>query len=147
MEINLPVIAGGISTTIFALSTLPMLLKVARTKDLKSYSLGNILLSNLGNVVHSVYIFNLPAGPIWLLHAFYLVTTGLMLVWFLRYEWCPGLRFSGFWAYTRRLIHVNRRPANTPSKYPAWGMPPRGKCLTLVSSRSVKGVLNRGTVE
>jgi hypothetical protein len=36
------------------------------------------------------YVFNLPAGPIWLLHAFYLVTTGLMLVWYLRYEWQPS---------------------------------------------------------
>jgi hypothetical protein len=34
MEINLPVIAGTISTTIFALSTLPMLLKAFKTKDL-----------------------------------------------------------------------------------------------------------------
>ena len=87
MEMNLPVLAGAISTTIFALSTLPMLVKASRTKDLSSYSLGNILLANVGNVVHSVYVFSLPAGPIWLLHAFYLVTTALMLVWYLRYEW------------------------------------------------------------
>ena len=87
MEMNLPVIAGAISTTIFALSTLPMLLKAFRTKDLSSYSLGNILLANIGNAVHSVYVFSLPVGPIWLLHAFYLVTTAMMLVWYVRYEW------------------------------------------------------------
>lgn len=86
MDINLPVIAGSISTMIFAFSTLPMLLKAFRTKDLKSYSLGNILLANIGNVIHSVYVFNLPLGPIWLLHTFYLITTCLMLVWYLRYE-------------------------------------------------------------
>lgn len=86
MNMELPVIAGAISTTIFALSTLPMLLKAFRTKDLRSYSLSNILLSNVGNLIHSVYVFSLPAGPIWLLHSFYLVTTGLMLVWYLRYE-------------------------------------------------------------
>jgi len=91
MEMNLPVIAGTISTTIFALSTLPMLLKALRTKDLRSYSLGNILLANVGNVIHSVYVFNLPFGPIWLLHVFNLVTTGLMLAWYLRYEWQPGI--------------------------------------------------------
>src|SRR5262245_54748520 len=91
MDMNLPVIAGTVSTTIFAFSTLPMLLKAVRTKDLKSYSLGNILLANVGNAIHSVYVFNLPPGPIWLLHAFYLVTTGLMLVWYLRYEWRPGI--------------------------------------------------------
>ena len=86
---NLPVIAGVISTTIFALSTLPMLFKAFRTKDLSSYSLGNILLANVGNVVYSVYVFDLPPGPIWLLHSFYLVTTALMLFWYVRYEWRP----------------------------------------------------------
>jgi uncharacterized protein with PQ loop repeat len=83
MDMNLPVIAGVISTTIFALSMLPMLLKAYRTRDLKSYSLGNILLCNVGNVIHSVYVFSLPAGPIWVLHMFYLIATGLMLVWYL----------------------------------------------------------------
>jgi hypothetical protein len=90
METNLPVIAGSISTIIFALSTLPMLFKAFQTKDLTSYSLGNILLANVGNVVHSLYVFSLPLGPIWLLHSFYLVTTAMMLVWYLRYE--RGLR-------------------------------------------------------
>jgi hypothetical protein len=90
MEISLPVIAGMISTAIFALSTLPMLRKAVQTKDLSSYSLSNIVLSNAGNVVHAVYVFHLPPGPLWLLHSFYLVTTGLMLVWYLRYERLPG---------------------------------------------------------
>jgi PQ loop repeat. len=89
MEMNLPVIAGVISSTIFTISTLPMLWKAFRTKDRKSYSLSNILLSNVGNIIHSIYIFHLPMGPIWLLHSFYLVTTGLMLAWYLRYEWQP----------------------------------------------------------
>ena len=87
MELNLPVIAGMISTTIFALSTLPMLLKAFKTKDLRSYSLGNLLLANVGNLIYCVYVFHLPAGPIWLLHSFYLLTTALMLVWYLRYQW------------------------------------------------------------
>jgi uncharacterized protein with PQ loop repeat len=92
MDIDLPLIAGTVSTVIFALSTWPMLLKAFQTKDMKSYSLGNILLSNVGNVIHSIYVFHLPAGPIWLLHGFYLVTTALMLVWYLRYEWRPRPR-------------------------------------------------------
>jgi uncharacterized protein with PQ loop repeat len=91
MEINVPVIAGALSTLLFILSMLPMLWKAFRLKDLKSYSLGNILLSNLGNLIHSMYVFHLPPGPVWLLHTFYLVTMGLMLVWYLRYEWRPGL--------------------------------------------------------
>lgn len=85
MDISLPVIAGAISTTIFAASTLPMLWKARRSKDLGSYSLGNMLLANAGNVVHSVYVFDLPMGPVWALHSFYLVSTALMLIWYLRY--------------------------------------------------------------
>jgi hypothetical protein len=91
MDISLPVMAGMISTTIFACSELPMLLKAFRTKDLRSYSLGNILLANAGNVIHSVYVFHLPAGPIWALHSFYLLSTALMLAWYLRYQWWPRL--------------------------------------------------------
>ena len=85
MNVALPVIAGAISTAVFALSALPMLVKAARTKDMSSYSLGNIVLSNVGNVIHSIYVFHLPAGPVWVLHCFYLVSTGLMLLWYLRY--------------------------------------------------------------
>jgi len=83
---NLPIIAGTASTLIFAASTLPMLVKAYRTHDLSSYSLGNILLANVGNAVHSVYVFSLPAGPLWVLHSFYLASTALMLTWFLRYR-------------------------------------------------------------
>ena len=89
MDRTFPVLAGAVSSVIFACSTLPMLVKAARTKDLSSYSLGNILLSNLGNVVHSVYVFHLPAGPIWVLHTFYLLSTALMLIWYLRYTESP----------------------------------------------------------
>ncbi|MBT2537161.1 hypothetical protein [Arthrobacter sp. ISL-69] len=83
---NLPVLAGTFSTVLFALGMLPMLLKAARTKDLASYSLSNLVLSNVANAVHSVYVFHLPAGPIWLLHAVYVVASALMLVWWLRYR-------------------------------------------------------------
>lgn len=65
---------------------MPMLIKAFRTKDLKSYSLAQIVLANVGNLIHSLYVYSLPAGPIWLLHAFYLITTALMLVWYLRYQ-------------------------------------------------------------
>ncbi len=83
---SVPVLAGMVSTVIFAASTLPMLVKAHRTRDLSSYSLGNMLLANLGNAVHSVYVFSLPAGPLWVLHSFYLLSTGLMLTWFVRYH-------------------------------------------------------------
>ena len=89
MEIDLPMIAGFISTTLFALGTLPMLAKAFRTKNLASYSLGNILMSNVGNLIYSIYVFHLPLGPIWFLHGYNLLTTGLMLVWYLKYEGRP----------------------------------------------------------
>ncbi len=86
MEMRLATIAGFVSSGLFALGTLPMLGKVIHTRNLASYSLGNIVLNNVGNVIYSLYVFNLPAGPVWFLHGYNLVTTGLMLVWYLRYE-------------------------------------------------------------
>ncbi len=86
MDIDLPVIAGFISTALFALGTLPMLVKAFRTKNLASYSLGNMLMSNVGNIVYSLYVFRLPPGPVWFLHSYNLVSTALMLVWYLKYE-------------------------------------------------------------
>lgn len=83
---DLAVLAGVLSTGLFAMSYLPMLVKAARTKDLSSYSLGNIAITNVGNAVHSVYVFSLPLGPIWFLHTFYLVASALMLIWFLKYR-------------------------------------------------------------
>jgi uncharacterized protein with PQ loop repeat len=82
---NIPLAAGMVSTGLFVLSVLPMLVKAWRTKDLSSYSPGNIVTSNVANLVYAVYVFSLPLGPIWLLHSFYLVATGLMLFWYLRY--------------------------------------------------------------
>ena len=95
MNLDLPspaVLAGVASTVLFVCSTLPMLAKAWHTRDLASYSLGQLLLSNLGNAVYSVYVFSLPAGPIWALHCFYVASTATMLVWFLRYGghgWAP----------------------------------------------------------
>ncbi len=86
MDMNLPTIAGFISTALFAVGTLPMLAKAFRTRNLASYSLGNILLSNVGNLIYSLYVFQLPPGPVWFLHSYNLLSTGLMLVWYLKYE-------------------------------------------------------------
>lgn len=90
MSTTLPMLAGTVSTVIFAGSALPMLTKAARTRELSSYSLGNLALANVGNVVHSVYVFHLPPGPIWVLHGFYLVSSALMLGWFLRFGVLPA---------------------------------------------------------
>ncbi|MBF4767647.1 hypothetical protein ISU10_07700 [Nocardioides agariphilus] len=82
---EMAVLAGSMSTAIFVGSALPMLAKAARTRDLDSYSRGQLVLANLGNAVNSVYVFSLPVGPIWFLHLFNLACTLLMLVWHLRY--------------------------------------------------------------
>jgi hypothetical protein len=89
MDVGVPALAGAIATVIFAVGALPMVVKAARTKDLRSYSRSNILLSNMGNVIQSVYVFNLPIGPIWVLHSFYVLTTALMLIWYVRYTHLP----------------------------------------------------------
>ena len=89
MNTSLSVLAGSVSTAIFIASTLPMLLKAGRTKDLASYSLGNILLANIGNLTYAVYVFSLPLGPVWALHGFHLCATGLMLFWYLRHARRP----------------------------------------------------------
>jgi uncharacterized protein with PQ loop repeat len=83
---NLPILAGMVSTLLFAASNLPMLVKAARTKNLSSYSVGSMAMINVANAVHSVYVFSLPLGPIWVLHSFYLVASALMLALCLRYR-------------------------------------------------------------
>jgi hypothetical protein len=82
---DMAVLAGSLSTAVFVSSSLPMLAKAARTRDLDSYSRGQLVLANLGNALNSFYVFTLPIGPIWFLHVFNLVCTLLMLSWHVRY--------------------------------------------------------------
>ena len=63
-----------------------MLCKAARTKELGSYSLGYLALANIGNGFYTVYVVSLPLGPIWALHSFCVMSSALMLLWYLRYE-------------------------------------------------------------
>jgi hypothetical protein len=74
------------STILFATSALPMVIRAIRTRDLESYSPANLVLANLGNAVHCIYVVHLPPGPIWFLHGFYVVTSALMLLWWLRFH-------------------------------------------------------------
>ena len=60
-------LAGSVSTAVFVVSALPMLWKAGRTRDLSSYSIGNIALANVGNAIYAIYVFSLPPGPIWVL--------------------------------------------------------------------------------
>ena len=87
METNqIQIIAGSVSTFMFVTSNMPMLYKAYKTKDLKSYSLGNMMMSNLGNLLYWVYVLGLPIGPVWFLHGFNTLVTMLMFVWYWRYE-------------------------------------------------------------
>jgi hypothetical protein len=79
-------IAGMLSTTVFTLSNIPMLVKARRTRSLRSYSYAHIIMNNAANAVHWLYVLALPFGPIWFLHGFYTVSAGLMLAWYVRFE-------------------------------------------------------------
>src|SRR6185295_14479370 len=83
---DIQIVAGIISTLMFVSSNLPMLWKAFTTKDLTSYSLGHISLSNVGNLIYWLYLFTLPVGPVWFLHGFNTLVAGLMLVGYLRYQ-------------------------------------------------------------
>ena len=82
--------AGVVATALFVLSSLPMLAKAARSRDLSSYSGANLLIANVGNVAQALYLTTLPAGPLWVLHGFNTAVSGLMLGWWLRRRPRPG---------------------------------------------------------
>ena len=48
---SVQVLAGFVSSTIFISSNFPMLFKAFKTKDMHSYSMGQLILGNLGNRV------------------------------------------------------------------------------------------------
>ncbi|NIK60797.1 hypothetical protein [Kribbella shirazensis] len=84
--VSVALLAGTMSTILVASSALPMVVKAIRTRDLASYSPANLVLANVGNAVHCIYVVHLPPGPIWILHGFYVVTSALMLLWWLRFH-------------------------------------------------------------
>jgi uncharacterized protein with PQ loop repeat len=85
---ELALVAGMTATTLFVVSYLPMLHRAMRTRELSSYSRPSLVLANVGNVIQSLYVYSLPAGPIWLLHSFYLGASAFMLRLHLRH--IPG---------------------------------------------------------
>jgi uncharacterized protein with PQ loop repeat len=86
MTTSFTLFAGTIATLLFTSSHIPMLIRAFRTKDLRSYSLTNFLVTNLGNLFYWVYVSTLPFGPIWIMHSFYTVSSLLMLWWYVRYR-------------------------------------------------------------
>src|SRR3954454_3418393 len=89
-------LAGTVSTSIFAVSHIPMLVRAFRTKDLRSYSPTNLILSNIGNGFHWLYIASFPFGPIWFLHSFYTIAAALMLLWYLQHRsrWSHNTKYD-----------------------------------------------------
>jgi hypothetical protein len=83
---SLSIFAGFASSTIFISSSLPMLFKAFKTKDLSSYSLGHLALGTLGNAVYWLYVVSLPFGPVWILQVFFTIASALMLFCYFRYE-------------------------------------------------------------
>ena len=82
-------IAGSVAGLIFAAASWKMLVKAWRTKDLRSYSLGQIVLNNVGNLFYWFYVISLPFGPIWFMHAFFTLVSLLMLTWYFVYKTAP----------------------------------------------------------
>ena|SRR5436305_2840925 len=85
MNETLYTLAGLISSIIFMFSQLPMLYKAFKTRDLKSYSLMNLLLAMIGDLLYWVYLVDLPVGPVWMLHSFDTVCGVVMLFFYLRH--------------------------------------------------------------
>jgi uncharacterized protein with PQ loop repeat len=81
-------VAGTIASLIFVSSHIPMLLKAYQTRDLRSYSRSNLMLINIGNLIYWLYLMSLPPGPIWLLHAFYTISSVLLLIQYCRFNSC-----------------------------------------------------------
>jgi hypothetical protein len=79
-------VAGSLAGLMFAAGSLKMLVKAWRTKDLRSYSLGQIVLNNVGNLLYWLYIISLPFGPIYFMHGFFTLVSLLMLVWYFLYQ-------------------------------------------------------------
>ncbi len=83
---SIQLMAGISSSIIFMLSNFPMVIKAIKTKDLSSYSLGNLALRNIGNVAYWPYVISMPMGPVWFLQAFYTMVGLIMLLCYLHYE-------------------------------------------------------------
>ena len=90
MSPQIGVVAGVLATALFVLSAMPMLIKAAHTKDLSSYSGSNLVIANIGNAAQTLYVVSLPPGPVWALHAFSTMASGLMLVWWIRHRDQPS---------------------------------------------------------
>jgi len=108
-------LAGVASTIIFAGSTLPMVVRAARTRDVSSYSRGHLVMTNAGNAVHTVYIASLPPGPVWLLHGVHTGVAAFMFAAHLRWAPIATPRADGVEATHRQVSNRAMTHATTSS--------------------------------
>ncbi len=87
---NLQIAAGSIAGLIFAAGSLNMVVKAWQTRDLRSYSLGQLMLNNVGNLFYWVYVVSLPFGPIYFMHGFFTLVSLLMAIWYYAYAESPA---------------------------------------------------------
>lgn len=83
---QMQLIAGSLAGLIFATGSVNMAVKAWRTKDLRSYSLGQMVLNNVGNLFYWLYVISLPFGPIYIMHGFFTFVSLLMLIWYFTYR-------------------------------------------------------------
>ena len=114
---NAVTVAGVVSTLLFLGSNLPMVVRAARTRDLRSYSRGNLVMTNVGNAVYTVYVLSLPAGPIWLLHLVYTTVSAFMLL--VHICWTPRVLTTWNARLPRRLSRRTQlqETATTPALF------------------------------
>ncbi|CAI9412695.1 hypothetical protein [Nocardioides sp. T2.26MG-1] len=92
MSTGLASLAGAIATLLFVTSTLPMLTKAVRTRDLTSYSGSNLAVANVGNIAQTLYLTTVPSIPIWALHLFNTLASASMLALWIRHRPVEGPR-------------------------------------------------------
>ena len=82
---DVPTVAGAVSAALFASSSVPMIWRAAATRDMSSYSRPHLVITNLGNAVHTCYLLALPWGPIHALHLMHVAVAAFMLLWHVRH--------------------------------------------------------------
>ncbi len=112
-------LAGSASTVLFVSSSLPMVWRAITTRDVASYSRGNLALANAGNLVYTVYIASLPFGPVWFLHGINGAVAAFMLTAHLL--WVPAQKSAQKTAL---------KPAPAPRAHPAVAAPARRPART-----------------
>lgn len=86
---DMQMVSGSVAGFIFAAGSLNMVIKAWQTKDLSSYSLGQMVLNNVGNLFYWLYVISLPIGPIYFMHSFFTIVSLLMLIWYFAYQTAP----------------------------------------------------------